>query len=123
MFRPKCINNLATGITFRNSYFYNEGSPRALFRFQCAQNHCYCDCYWGGIGKRFPGIRIENSVFDHAGYEKSADWNHLISVYKPDIPSATFSLKDAINISGSYVANSHRITNGVCYKMNNLMAI
>ena len=116
LFRLKCINSLYGGITIRNSYVNNTYGNRGLFSFECANQSCDCGCYWGGRGKRFPHIHIENVVFDNAGnYDINAPkWEYLAkSIEKP-----FFKHADAIRVSGSYVKDCYRISRDGSQKIN-----
>ncbi len=116
LFRLKCINNLHTGITIRNSYVKNTYGNRGLFSFECANQSCDCGCYWGGRGKRFPYIHVENVIFDNAGNYNITEpkWEYLAkSIEKP-----FFKHSDAIRVSGSYVMDCYRVSRDASQKIN-----
>lgn len=123
LFRFKCLNDLPTGLTIRNSCFHNSigyQNEKAPFRYECAVGNCDCCedssiCFWYSINKRFPWVRFENVLLDNAGYWLSSNLNHITST----ISATNFSVKKAVDISGSYVMGSYKLVNGVLSTLSN----
>ena len=123
LFRLKCLNDLPTGLTIRNSCFHNSigyKAEKAPFRYECAVGNCDCcedssTCFWYSANKRFPWVRFENVLLDNAGYWLSSNLNHITST----ISATDFSVKKAVDISGSYVMGSYKLGNGVLSALSN----